>query len=136
MLYRRADIADVADAHLLAIEKAAAIGFGRFIVSATTPFEPDDLVALRHHASAVVERRFPDFAGLYAEQGWRMFPQIERVYVNRLAREVLGWQPRYDFRHVLDCLKDGRDFRSALALEVGAKGYHEMAFETGPYPVA
>jgi UDP-glucose 4-epimerase len=37
-LYRRADIQDVADAHLLAMDRAPAIGFGRYIVSATTPF--------------------------------------------------------------------------------------------------
>ena len=40
LLYRRADIADVAEAHLLAVARAPALGFGRFIVSATTPFAP------------------------------------------------------------------------------------------------
>lgn len=39
-LYRRVDLEDVVDAHLLAVEKAASIGFGRFIVSATTPSSP------------------------------------------------------------------------------------------------
>ena len=37
-LYRRVDIADVVDVHLLALERAAGIGFGRYIVSATAPF--------------------------------------------------------------------------------------------------
>ena len=37
-LYRRVDIEDVVSAHLLALEKARAIKFGRYIVSATTPF--------------------------------------------------------------------------------------------------
>ena len=46
-LYRRADIQDVADAHLLAMARAAAIGFGRYIISATTPFTPEDLSAIR-----------------------------------------------------------------------------------------
>jgi nucleoside-diphosphate-sugar epimerase len=41
-LYRRVDIEDVVDAHLLAIERAPRIGFGRYIISATTPFTPDD----------------------------------------------------------------------------------------------
>jgi UDP-glucose 4-epimerase len=36
-LYRRADIEDVATAHILAIPKAPCIGFDRYIVSATTP---------------------------------------------------------------------------------------------------
>src|SRR5882724_85893 len=37
-LYRRVAIEDVVNAHLLAIEKASSIGFGRYIISATTPF--------------------------------------------------------------------------------------------------
>ena len=36
-LYRRVDLEDVVSAHLLALERAPAIGFGRYIVSATTP---------------------------------------------------------------------------------------------------
>ena len=50
-LFRRADIADIVDAHLLALEQAAAIGFGRYIVSATTPFTPADLAGLRTDAA-------------------------------------------------------------------------------------
>jgi UDP-glucose 4-epimerase len=37
------DIQDVVDAHLLALEKTPQIGFGRYIISATTPFQPEDL---------------------------------------------------------------------------------------------
>src|SRR6478672_11506370 len=36
-LYRRVDIEDVVSAHLLAMEKARAVGFNRYIISATTP---------------------------------------------------------------------------------------------------
>jgi nucleoside-diphosphate-sugar epimerase len=53
-----------------------------------------------------------------------MFPEIERVYVNERARKELGWQPRYDFRYVLDRLEAGADPRSPLARAVGSKGYH------------
>lgn len=63
--------------------------------------------------------------------GWRMFPGIDRVYVNNRARSRLGWVPRYDFRHVLDCLKGGEDPRSPLARAIGAKGYHDQP--TGVY---
>ena len=136
LLYRRADIEDVVSAHLCALERAPAIGFGRYIVSATTPFAQDDLAALRRHARAVVQRHFPDCEALFEARGWSMFERIDRVYVNRHAREALGWRPRYDFRHVLECLRDGRDFRSALAHEVGSKGYHDTVFEEGPYPVS
>lgn len=36
-LYRRVDLQDVVDAHLLAIEKAPELAFARYIISATTP---------------------------------------------------------------------------------------------------
>jgi UDP-glucose 4-epimerase len=134
-LYRRADLQDVVDAHLCAVERAAEIGFGRFIVSATTPFGPEDLRQLHDDAPSVVARYFPGYETEYARRGWRMFAGIERVYANAAARQVLGWTPSYDFAHVLECLRTGEDPRSPLAVEVGAKGYHEQAFEDGPYPV-
>ena len=64
-----------------------------------------------------------------------MFPTIERVYVNERARKELGWNPRYDFRYMLDCLRAGIDRRSSLARAIGSKGYHTHQFEEGPYPV-
>jgi nucleoside-diphosphate-sugar epimerase len=132
-LYRRVDIQDVADAHLLAMAGAPAIGFGRYIISATTPFTPADRAGLGRDAPAVVRRLFPDADAEYARRGWAMFGVIDRVYVNDRARAALGWRPRYDFRTVLDRLKAGQDPRSPLARAVGAKGYH--AVPTGPYTV-
>jgi nucleoside-diphosphate-sugar epimerase len=134
-LYRRVDIADVVDAHLLALENAPRIGFARYIISATTPFLPDDLFDLRVDAPLVVRRRVPEYEAEYARRGWRMFPEIDRVYINERARTELCWRPRYDFKHVLDCLRDGIDFRSSLACAVGSKGYHAQTFTDGPYPV-
>jgi UDP-glucose 4-epimerase len=133
LLYRRVDLEDVVSAHLLALERAPAIGFGRYIISATTPFTRDDLAALRANAPAVVKRLFPDYERVYAQRGWRMLPSIDRVYVNDRARSELGWLPRYDFAHALDRLEAGEDTRSPLARAVGAKGYH--AVSTGPYTV-
>jgi nucleoside-diphosphate-sugar epimerase len=130
-LYRRVDVADVVDAHVLAMQRAAKIGFGRYIISATTPFTPADLAELRGDAPAVVRRLFPDYAAEYARRGWRMFPSIGRVYVNARARTDLGWTPRYDFRAVLNALKVGEDPRSPLARAIGAKGYHDEP--TGVY---
>src|SRR5262249_3791819 len=43
MLHRRVDLEDVVTAHLLALERAPAIGFARYIVSASTPFTRNDL---------------------------------------------------------------------------------------------
>jgi UDP-glucose 4-epimerase len=133
LLYRRVDIEDVVTAHRLALERAPEIGFGRYVISATTPFAHEDLAAVRVDLPAVVRRLFPDHEELYARRGWKMFPSIERVYVNERARRELGWSPQYDFRHALDRLAEGADARSPLALVVGAKGYH--AASTGVYTV-
>jgi len=126
-LYRRVDIEDVVDAHVLAIERAPRIGFGRYIISATTPFTPDDLPELRRDAAAVVRRRVPGYEAVYRQRGWTMVPTIDRVYVNERARRELGWRPKHDFAAVIARLRDGADFRSPLARLVGAKGYHRPA---------
>ena len=136
MLNRRVDIEDVVQAHLLAVARASAIGFGRYIISATTPFARDDLAALRLNAPDVVRRLFPDCDALYSARRWALFPHIDRVYVNHRAVAELGWRPKYDFRHVLESLRAQVDFRSELARQVGSKGYHATVFEHGPYPVA
>jgi UDP-glucose 4-epimerase len=123
-LYRRVDIEDVVDAHLLAIEKAASLGFARCIISATTPFKQSDLAELRADAPAVVQRYVPDYAAEYARRGWTMFESIDRVYDNARARAELGWRPRHDFARVVERLRASGDVRSALAEAVGVKGYH------------
>jgi UDP-glucose 4-epimerase len=134
LLYRRADIEDVVDAHLLAVERAPSIGFGRYIISATTPFSPNDLLELRHAMPDVVRRYVPDVDAVFAERGWRLFAGIDRVYVNDLARRELGWRPKYDFAYAISELRSGRDHRSALARTIGAKGYHAAEIGSGMYP--
>lgn len=134
-LFRRVDIADVVSAHLLAAEKAPRLGFGRYVISATTPFTPDDLVALRGDAPRVVRRHVPAYEVEYERRGWKMMPGIDRVYVNDRARRELGWAPRHDFRFVVERLAADEDIRSPLARAVGAKGYHTETFAVGPYPV-
>lgn len=133
LLYRRVEIEDIVDAVELALERAPAIGFGRYIVSATTPFGPDDCPAIRADLPAVVRRLYPHYEDVYRAWGWTMFPSIERVYSNERARRELGWQPRYGFEQALDALAAGGDPRSELARSIGAKGYH--AASTGVYTV-
>jgi UDP-glucose 4-epimerase len=123
-LYRRVDTEDVVSAHLLALDRAASIGFGRYIISATTPFSRADLTELRCDAPAVVRRLFPRYEEAYARLGWKMFPSIDRVYVNEKARRELGWQPRHDFGSRLSALASGADPTSELSRLIGAKGYH------------
>jgi UDP-glucose 4-epimerase len=124
LLYRRVDVEDVVSAHLLALEKAASIGFRRYIISATTPFTIDDVRELRADAPAVVRRLMPQYEEVYWRRGWSMFPAIDRVYVNDRARRELGWRPRYDFARALACVGAGEDHRSELARAIGSKGYH------------
>lgn len=134
-LYRRVDLEDVVAAHLRAIERAPDIGFGRYIVSATSPFTMADLPQLRLDAPAVVERHLPRYVDEYRRRGWTMFPSIDRVYVNDRARKELGWHPRHTFAELIGRLEQDREFRSPLTQSVGSKGYHAEVFSDGPYPV-
>lgn len=134
-LHRRVDLEDVVSAHLLAAERAPSLGFRKYIVSATTPFEHGDMAALREDAVAVVRRHVPEFQTEYERRGWRMAPSIDRVYVNDRARCELGWEPAYDFRRLVSLLRSGEDVRSPLARAVDSRGYHEEVFAEGPYPV-
>lgn len=131
LLSRRVDLEDVVGAHRCAIERAPQVGFGRFIVSATTPFGQGDLAELRVDAPTVLRRLVPSYEAVYAARGWRMFPTLDRIYDNARARAELGWSPRYDVAYALERLAAGEDPRSPLALAVGAKGYHAEA--TGIY---
>jgi nucleoside-diphosphate-sugar epimerase len=134
-LYRRVEIEDVVNAHLLAAEKAHAIGFGTYIISATTPFTKADLLNLRLHATEVVKRLVPEYVDIYGQRGWKMFPSLDRVYVNERARTELGWQPKYDFKYILEQIRSSNDLRSQLAVQIGVKGYHAEKFTDGPFPV-
>jgi UDP-glucose 4-epimerase len=119
------------------------------IVLRTSRFfpEPDDDPAVRAafstpnaQANELLHRRVdledvvPETRALYARRGWRPAASIDRVYVNDRARAALAWTPRHDFARVLECLRRGADHRSALAREVGAKGYHDAAYRDGLYP--
>lgn len=134
-LHRRVDLEDVVQAHWLAYQKADTIGFGRYIISATPPFSKEDQTHLRHNLPHQLERLYPHYSDIYQSLGWTMFEGIDRIYDNAAARRDLGWQPKYVFSYILDCLEAGRPIRSELATVVGSKGYHSKEFSEGPYPV-
>jgi|TARA_B100000315_G_scaffold221383_1_gene224721 nucleoside-diphosphate-sugar epimerase len=123
-LFRRVDLEDAVSAHLCAVERAPEIGFGRYIISATTPLARQDLADLRTDAADVVGRRVARYEAVYRRRGWRMFAAIDRVYVNKKARDELGWRPVYDFGKIVDQLDGGESMGSELARQVGIKGYH------------
>jgi UDP-glucose 4-epimerase len=134
-LHRRVDLEDLVAAHLLAVEQARAIGFDRYVISATTPFERGDAPELRGAAPRVVARYAPAYEGEYARRGWSMPDSIDRVYVNERARARLNWAPKYDFGYLIERLRAGEDYRSPLARAVGTKGYHAERFGDSPYPL-
>jgi len=135
-LNRRVELEDVVTAHICAAEKVAQIGFGTYIISATSPFTQEDLTELNRHELEVVAGYYSDFDTIYQRPGWRMFVQLDRVYVNALAGEELNWQPRFDFRAVLDGLaQDGNLPESDVFRSIGSKGLHNEEFEDGPFPV-
>ncbi|XWN33930.1 MAG: NAD(P)-dependent oxidoreductase [Devosia sp.] len=135
LTYRRVELEDAANAALLAAERAPAIGFDRYIISATTPFRREDVADLRTDAPAVLSKRVPGMAEAFERLGYTMFPSLDRVYDNEKARQELGWAPRYDFAYALKALEGGGSLSSELAVEVGEKGYHDEVFEDGPFPV-
>ena len=106
-LFRRLTVEDAAEAHVRALEKAPYLGYDLFIVSAPTPFSPDDCRELITDAPAVVERYFPAYCDLYARKGWTMFQSIDRVYDPSRARERLGFTCRTGFAEVLEDLRGG-----------------------------
>ena len=124
MLYRRVDIEDAVSAVSLDSEGASdrirPVHFLRL-----DPFTSGNLDLLGRDAPAAVRGVFPEYAELYAARGWRRIPSLDRIYINARVATSPARNPRYNFRRVLDCLALDQEFRSALALEVGSKGYHE-----------
>lgn len=109
LLYRRATVADMAKAHLAALEKADEIKYGLYIISAPTPFERSDTVELKAKAKSVIARKFPDAESLYAKAGWRLPTSIGRVYDgSRITRE-LAFSYETDFGDTLLALREDRD---------------------------
>ncbi len=106
-LHRRLSVEDAARGHLAALDRAPALGFDIFVLSAPTPFSRADAEELKRNAAAVVARRFPDAPGLYAARGWQLPRSIGRVYDSSRAERVLGFRFDTDFAAVLRTLRSG-----------------------------
>lgn len=133
-LHRRVDILDAATAHLAALK--AQVGFGRYIISAPTPFQRGQLDQIATDAAGVLGQVVPKAAEVFKAKGWRFPTSLSRVYDSSLAQSALGWQPRFSFAHLLLQLEQGAALGSSLAREVGVKGYHGgRVFGDRPYPV-
>ncbi|KAJ0298312.1 hypothetical protein COL5a_002856 [Colletotrichum fioriniae] len=155
LAYRRVDIADVVSAVVCGMEKAKAIGFGKYIISAPPPFvaaaatttttamatddDADAAAAARStllrrldsDAGAVVAEVVPGCAAVFEKLGWRFLDRLDRVYDSSKAVRELGWRPQWTMEKVVKRLARGEDWRSELTHAVGKKGYH--AVSTGVY---
>jgi nucleoside-diphosphate-sugar epimerase len=100
-LYRGADVRDIAAAHVLALAADVA-PFGVLNVAARSPFLASETPELLRDAGTVIRRHFPDAEAVFARKGWRLPESIDRVYVTAMAERVLGYQPRWNFRELLD----------------------------------
>jgi UDP-glucose 4-epimerase len=103
-LFRRLTVADAAEAHVAALARAPALGFDTFIISAPTPFRPEDCEKLIVDAPAVVARYCPDYLDIYRKRGWTMFRSIDRVYSAQRAEERLNFRCRTSFAEILAAL--------------------------------
>ena len=99
-LHRGVDARDVASAHEAAIAHDGPL-FALHVVSGATPFHPEDAEALALDAPAVVERRCPALAEVFARRGWTLPATIDRVYDASLAAAELRWSSRHGWEEVL-----------------------------------
>jgi nucleoside-diphosphate-sugar epimerase len=109
LLHRRLTVEDAARAHVVALERAPALGFDTFILSAPPPFVPADCEQLIADAAAVIARYFPEAPDLYAARGWSLPPIIERVYDPSRAERMMGFRCRTTFASMLAALAEGGD---------------------------
>ncbi len=134
-LHRRVAIEDIVTAVHQALGRAPELGFDRYIISAPTPFQPEDGQAVATNLQAVLEARAPALAAAFAENGWALPRGLDRIYDSRKAQRELDWAPAFDAEGALDQYRQTGDWRGPLAQAVGKKAYHDRIFEDGPFPV-
>ena len=98
-LHRGVALADVAAAHLLALDQIPVTGV--FNIAGPLLFERGDTVSLYHRAPAVIRRRAPAAAAAFTQMGWPLPGRIDRVYDSCAARTALGYQPAEDVTGLL-----------------------------------
>jgi len=108
LLFRRATVEDMAEAHVVAVARAPELRFDNFIIAPRTPFTRTDCAELIVDAPAVVRRHFPEYPAIYARLGWTMFQSIDRVYDATRAFERMGFACRTGFAEKLAALQAGQ----------------------------
>jgi nucleoside-diphosphate-sugar epimerase len=99
-LSRGVDVRDAASAHLLAITNRD-IRFDLFNISARSPFQKNDTLALWQDAPSVLRRYFPNIEAMFTQRHWQLPARIDRIYVIAKAEQRLGYRPLYNFEELL-----------------------------------
>jgi nucleoside-diphosphate-sugar epimerase len=105
-LNRRLTATDAARAHIAALDRV--VGCETFVISAPPPFCREDAAQLAVDAPAVLARRYPEAAALYAACGWTLPERIERVYDPAKAERLLGWRAETDFAAIMQALRSAQ----------------------------
>lgn len=106
-LNRRLTVEDAAEAHVVALGQAPALGFDTFILSAPPPFARHECEELLQDAPAVIARHFPQAPSRYARMGWTLPASIDRVYDPARAKRRMGFRCRTDFAAILEAIASG-----------------------------
>ncbi|KAL2262627.1 hypothetical protein VTK26DRAFT_662 [Humicola hyalothermophila] len=139
LAYRRVDVADVVAACVCAMERAGSgegqIRWGRYIVSAPTPFKREEevLKGLDENAGRVFKGVMEGVGEVFERKGWKFLERVDRVYDSSRAVAELGWRPEYTFEKAIEKIARGEEWRSPLTFRVGRLGYH--AVSTGVYTI-
>ena len=105
-LHRGIDIRDVANAHAAALTNDGD-HFQRHIVSAGTPFKPEDCEALAIDSASILRLRAPALVAEFDSRKWPLPRTIDRIYASASANTVLGWRSRFGYDEVLAQLDRG-----------------------------
>jgi len=68
-----------------------------------------------------------------AAAGWQFPARVGRVYVNRLARDELGWAPRFDLDAISALVASTGGVSTPLARVVGSKEYQGSSYHRGEF---
>jgi len=90
-LNRGVAVADVACAHVLALQNSAVTGV--LNIAGPLLFQREDAIDLYHSADNVIRRRAPEIAQAFAERGWPLPDQLDRVYDSSAAGRAIGYKP-------------------------------------------
>ncbi|GAB1311456.1 hypothetical protein MFIFM68171_01666 [Madurella fahalii] len=135
LAYRRVDVSDVVGACVAAMRRMeeGAVGWGKYVISAPTPFRREEAVlrGLEEDAGRVFREAVEGCAEVFERKGWRFLDRVDRVYDSRRAVEELGWRPEYTFERAIEKIARGEEWRSELTFRVGKLGYHTVS--TGVY---